>query len=109
MTLLILILIAIPVCILTILLWIYNDYKKYKRQNCFLILLFLALPATIQAQYTDKNCCVNSKWHENPKEILEHTTGSFTTFPVVDNKPQFFNTFNFIITPIKIDYDTPRH
>lgn len=25
---------------------------------------------------------------------------------VVDNKPQFFNTFNFIITPIKIDYDT---
>ena len=44
MTLLILILIAIPVCILTILLWIYNDYKKYKRQNCFLILLFLALP-----------------------------------------------------------------
>nr|DAQ20953.1 MAG TPA: hypothetical protein [Crassvirales sp.] len=28
---------------------------------------------------------------------------------VVDNKPQFFNTFNFIITPIKIDYDTPRH
>lgn len=41
MTLLILILIAIPVCILTILLWIYNDYKKYKRQNCFLILLFL--------------------------------------------------------------------
>ena len=45
MTLLILILIAIPVCILTILLWIYNDYKKYKRQNCFLILLFwLYLP-----------------------------------------------------------------
>ena len=66
MTLLILILIAIPVCILTILLWIYNDYKKYKRQNCFLILLFLALP-------------VSSKWHENPKEILEHTAGSFTT------------------------------
>lgn len=69
MTLLILILIAIPVCILTILLWIYNDYKKYKRQNCFLILLFLALPATIQAQYTDKNCCVSSKWHEiNPEK-----------------------------------------
>lgn len=81
MTLLILILIAIPVCILTILLWIYNDYKKYKRQNCISCLLFLALPATIQAQYTDKNCCVNSKWYENPKEILEHTAGSFTNFP----------------------------
>lgn len=78
MTLLILILIAIPVCILTILLWIYNDYKKYKRQNCFLILLFLALPATIQAQYTDKNCCVNSNGMKS-KEILEHTAGSFTT------------------------------
>ena len=62
MTLLILILIAIPVCILTILLWIYNDYKKYKRQNCFLILLFLALPATIQAQYTDKNWLSGNIW-----------------------------------------------
>ncbi len=40
MTLLILILIAIPVCILTILLWIYNDYKKYKRQNCFDFIVF---------------------------------------------------------------------
>ena len=31
MTLLILILIAIPICILIILLWIYNDYRKYKK------------------------------------------------------------------------------
>ena len=57
MTLLILILIAIPVCILTILLWIYNDYKKYKRQNCFLILLFLALPATTSSIHRQKLLC----------------------------------------------------
>ena len=61
MTLLILILIAIPVCILTILLWIYNDYKKYKRQNCFLILLFLALPATrSEERRVGKEC--RSRW-----------------------------------------------
>ncbi len=41
MTLLILILIAIPICILIILLWIYNDYRKYKKQQSFLLLLFL--------------------------------------------------------------------
>lgn len=36
MTLLILILIAIPVCILTILLWIYNDYKKVQKTELLL-------------------------------------------------------------------------
>lgn len=49
-----LILIAIPVCILTILLWIFNDYQKYKRQNCSLLLLFLVLPATMEALSADK-------------------------------------------------------
>lgn len=53
MTLLILILIAIPVCILTILLWIFNDYQRYKKQNCSLLLLFLVLPATMQVLSTD--------------------------------------------------------
>ncbi len=53
MTLLILILIAIPVCILTILLWIFNDYQKYKKQNCSLLLLFLVLTATMQVLSTD--------------------------------------------------------
>lgn len=53
MTLLILILIAIPVCILTILLWIFNDYQKYKKQNCSLLLLFLVLPATMQVLSTN--------------------------------------------------------
>lgn len=53
MTLLILILIAIPVCILTILLWIFNDYQKYKKQNCSLLLLFLVLAATMQVLSTD--------------------------------------------------------
>ena len=78
MTLLMLILIAIPVCILTILLWIYNDYRKYKRQHYSLILLFLALPATIQAQYIDKDCCINFKWYENQKGKLEYINENLT-------------------------------
>lgn len=78
MTILILILIAIPVCILTILLWLYNDYRKYKRQNCFLFLLFLALPATSNAQYMDKDCCIYFKWHENQNGKLEYTNTNLT-------------------------------
>lgn len=78
MSLLILILIAIPVCILAILLWMYNDYRKYKRQNCFLLLLFLALPATTHAQYVDKDCCISFKWHENQKGKLEYTNSNLT-------------------------------
>lgn len=78
MTFLIFILIAIPVCILTILLWIYNDYRKYKQQNCFLLLLFLALPATTHAQYMDKDCCISFKWHENRNGKLEYTNSKLT-------------------------------
>ncbi|WP_294612832.1 hypothetical protein [uncultured Bacteroides sp.] len=78
MTLLVLILIAIPVCILTILLWIYNDYRKYKRQHYSLILLFLALPATMQAQYIDKDCCISFKWYENQKGKLEYINENLT-------------------------------
>lgn len=78
MTVLVLILIAIPACILTILLWIYNDYRKYKKQHCFLLMLLLALPATMQAQYTDKDCCISFKWHENQKGKLEYVNGNLT-------------------------------
>lgn len=78
MTLLILILIAIPVCILIILLWIYNDYRKYRKRHSLLLLLFWALPATIQAQYIDKDCCISFKWHENQKGKLEYTHGNLT-------------------------------
>lgn len=72
MTLLILILTAIPICILTILVWIYNDYRKYKKHHCFLLLLLLALPVSTYAQYTDKDCCISFKWHENQKGKLEY-------------------------------------
>lgn len=78
MTLLILILIAIPICILIILLWIYNDYRKYKKQQSFLLLLFWTLPATMQAQYVDKNCCISFKWHENQQGKLECINGNLT-------------------------------
>lgn len=78
MTLLILILIAIPICILIILLWIYNDYRKYKKQHSFLLLLFWTLPATMQAQYVDKDCCISFKWHENQQGKLECINGNLT-------------------------------
>lgn len=32
------ILIAIPVCLLAIILWLYFDYWKYKRKNHFILL-----------------------------------------------------------------------
>lgn len=78
MTLLTLILIAIPTCILIILLWIYNDYRKYKKQHGFLLLLFWALPAAMQAQYVDKGCLISFKWHENQQGRLELISGDLT-------------------------------
>ena len=41
MNLLTCILIAIPIGIIFIMLWIYNDYRKYKKKNKLAILLFL--------------------------------------------------------------------
>jgi len=40
MNLLTCILIAIPIGIIFIMLWIYNDYRKYKKKNKLAILLF---------------------------------------------------------------------
>ena len=39
MTLTVYILIAIPICILAILIWTYFDYRKYKREHHLIILL----------------------------------------------------------------------
>ena len=50
MNLLTCILIAIPIGIIFIMLWIYNDYRKYKKKNKLAILLFLLFPTTLSAQ-----------------------------------------------------------
>lgn len=38
------ILIAIPVCLLAIILWLCFDYWKYKRKNHFILLILLFYP-----------------------------------------------------------------
>lgn len=59
MNLLTCILIAIPIGIIFIMLWIYNDYRKYKKKNKLTILLFLLFPTTLSAQYVDAGCQVS--------------------------------------------------
>lgn len=71
MTLILLILIAIPISFLIILLWIYNDYRKYKRQNNLIIILLFLFPASLSAQYVDDDCRVSLKWYENQIGKLE--------------------------------------
>lgn len=52
MNLLTCILIAIPIGIVFIMLWIYNDYRKYKKKNKLVILLFLLFPTTFYPHNT---------------------------------------------------------
>lgn len=73
MNLLTCILITIPIGIIFIMLWIYNDYRKYKKKNKLAILLFLLFPTTLSAQYVDAGCQVSFKWLENQKGKLEYT------------------------------------
>lgn len=74
MSLITCILIAIPVCILGIVLWTYCDYRKFKRKNSLVILLFLLSPMAVQAQYeAEGHCTVSFKWLENQKGKLEYT------------------------------------
>lgn len=74
MSLITCILIAIPVCLVGILLWTYCDYRKFKRKNSLVILLFLLFPMALHAQYKDKeHCTVSFKWLENQKGKLEYT------------------------------------
>lgn len=73
MTLLIFILITIPISILGILIWIYYDYRKYKRQNNLIIFISLLFPTTLSAQYVDNDCSISFKWYENQKGKLEYS------------------------------------
>ena len=62
MTLTVYILIAIPICILAILIWTYFDYRKYKREHHLIILLSLLFPTLSHAQYIDnENCRISWK------------------------------------------------
>lgn len=73
MTLIVYIFIAIPICILTIIIWIYCDYRKYKRKNYLIVLLLLANTITANAQYIDnEGCSISFKQYENQYGKLEY-------------------------------------
>ena len=73
MTLTVYILIAIPICILAILIWTYFDYRKYKREHHLIILLSLLFPTLSHAQYIDnENCRISFKSYENHQDKLEY-------------------------------------
>ena len=73
MTLTVYILIAIPICILTILIWAYFDYQKYKREHHLIILLSFLFPTLSHAQYIDnENCRISFKSYENHQDKLEY-------------------------------------
>lgn len=67
------ILIAIPVCLLAIILWLYFDYWKYKRKNHFILLILLFYPILSYAQYTDKaQCTISFSSYANQPGKLEY-------------------------------------
>lgn len=73
MTLTVYILIAIPICILAILIWTYFDYRKYKWEHHLIILLSLLFPTLSHAQYIDnENCRISFKSYENHQDKLEY-------------------------------------
>lgn len=88
MNLLTCILITIPIGIIFIMLWIYNDYRKYKKKNKLVILLFLLFPTTLSAQYVDAGCQVSFKWLENQKGKLEYTKDG-VTYKFIPNDSQW--------------------
>ena len=61
MTLTIYILIAIPICISTILIWAYFDYQKYKGTSShYSTVIFVSTLS--HAQYVDnEKCCISFK------------------------------------------------
>lgn len=88
MNLLTCILMAIPIGIIYIMLWIYNDYRKYKKKNKLIILLFFLFPTTLSAQYMDTECQVSFKWFENQKGKLEYTKDK-VTYKFIPNSSQW--------------------
>lgn len=86
MKLMFFILVSIPVCVLTILYLICNDYRKFRLQKCYMLLMLLILPAVTHAQYVDKDCNISFKWHENQVGKLEYTNSNLTyTFVPSEN------------------------
>ena len=69
-------------------LWIYNDYRKYKKKIKLVILLFLLFPTTLSAQYVDAGCQVSFKWLENQKGKLEYTKDG-VTYKFIPNDSQW--------------------
>ena len=68
------ILIAIPVCLLAIILWLCFDYWKYKRKNHFILLILLFYPILSYAQHTDKaQCKISFSSYANQPGNLEYT------------------------------------
>lgn len=68
------ILIAIPVCLLAVILWLYFNYWKYKRKNHFILLILLFYPVLLYAQYMDKTQCkISFSSHANQAGKLEYT------------------------------------
>lgn len=68
------ILIAIPVCLLAVILWLYFNYWKYKRKNHFILLILLFYPVLSYAQYMDKTQCkISFSSHANQAGKLEYT------------------------------------
>ncbi len=75
MTLTTYILIAIPTCLLAIVAWTYFDYRKYKKKNFFILLLFLLYPMLSHAQYTDgEHCSIAFTSQKNQPGKLEHVS-----------------------------------
>lgn len=88
MNLLTCILVAIPIGIVFIMLWIYNDYRVYKKKNKLVILLFFLFPTALSAQYVDAGCQVSFRWLENQKEKLECTKDGIT-YKFIPNESQW--------------------
>lgn len=67
------ILIAIPVCLLAIILWLYFDYWKYKRKNHFILLILLFYPYCRMHNIRTKHSAKSLSSYANQPGKLEYT------------------------------------
>lgn len=72
------ILIIVSFSLLATLLWIYRDFRKYRKTHIAALLFALTFPASLSAQYADADCLVSFKWHENSPGKLEQTIDQIT-------------------------------